>query len=34
VTGPQNLYSGPATGIYYQEFLKEFDGEIDSLLKK
>lgn len=25
-------YSGPATGPYYQEFLKEFNGEIDALV--
>ena len=25
-------YSGPATGIYYQKFLQEFNGEIDALL--
>jgi peroxiredoxin len=26
-------YSGPATGPYYQEFLKEFNAEIDGLVK-
>jgi peroxiredoxin len=26
-------YSGPATGPYYQEFLKEFNAEIDELVK-
>jgi peroxiredoxin len=26
-------YSGPATGPYYQEFLKEFNAEIDALVK-
>lgn len=26
-------YSGPATGIYYQQFVKEFNQEIDGLLK-
>ncbi len=25
-------YSGPATGVYYQEFVKEFNAEIDGLL--
>lgn len=25
-------YSGPATGIYYQQFVKEFNEEIDRLL--
>jgi len=27
-------YSGPATGPYYQEFLKEFNAEIDALVKE
>lgn len=27
-------YSGPATGKYYTEFVKEFNGEIDALLKQ
>ncbi|MHA4807489.1 redoxin domain-containing protein [Flavitalea flava] len=26
-------YSGPATGPYYQQFVKEFNEEVDSLLK-
>ena len=26
-------YTGPATGVYYQQFLKEFNEEIDVLLK-
>ena len=26
-------YSGPATGIYYQQFVKEFNEEVDSLLR-
>ena len=26
-------YSGPATGPYYQEFLKEFNDKIDLLLR-
>ena len=26
-------YTGPATGAYYQQFLKEFNEEIDTLLK-
>jgi hypothetical protein len=27
-------YSGPATGRYYDEFVKEFNEEIDRLLKE
>jgi peroxiredoxin len=27
-------YSGPATGKYYDEFLKEFNDEVDALLKE
>jgi len=27
-------YTGPATGAYYQEFLKEFNEEIDGLVKQ
>lgn len=27
-------YTGPATGLYYQEFLKEFNQEVDSLVKQ
>jgi peroxiredoxin len=27
-------FSGPATGKYYEDFIEEFNGEIDSLLKK
>jgi len=27
-------YSGPATGIYYQQFEKEFNDEVDELVKK
>ena len=26
-------YTGPATGVYYEQFLKEFNQEIDTLLK-
>jgi len=26
-------FTGPATGIYYQQFIKEFNEEVDSLLK-
>lgn len=27
-------YSGPATGVYYEEFVKEFNAEMDELLKE
>ncbi len=27
-------YSGPATGLYYQQFEKEFNDEVDELIKK
>ena len=33
VAGIHTGYSGPATGIYYQQFVKEFIQEIDRLLK-
>ena len=26
-------FTGPATGVYYQQFIKEFNEEVDSLLK-
>jgi hypothetical protein len=26
-------FNGPATGRYYQDFVKEFNAEVDSLLK-
>jgi hypothetical protein len=27
-------YSGPATGIYYQQFVNAFNGKIDKLLRE
>jgi len=34
VTRIHTGFSGPATGKYYNDFIKEFNGEIDSLLKQ
>jgi thiol-disulfide isomerase/thioredoxin len=27
-------YTGPATGQYYQDFVKEFNGEVDTLVRE